>query len=268
MSLHGILFDLEGVLYQDGRAIDGAVDTVERLQRDGYALRYLTNTTTRPRRVIVQRLAAMGLDIAAERVFSPPVAARALLRQRGLRRVHLAAPASLAEDFADFDLVETGAEAVVLGDLHRDFTWERLNGVFRMLMEGAMLIALHRNRYCRREGEIALDLGPFVVALEYASDRPAEVVGKPHGAFFRLALDDLGLPASEVLMVGDDLEADIGGAKDAGLSAIQVRTGKYRPEDEDQALILPDTRVDSVAELPAALAAFSDTEQRSGTAKA
>ena len=99
----------------------------------------------------------------------------------------------------------------------------------------------------------ARDLGPFVAALEYAADIQADVVGKPARAFFDLALADLGLDADEVVMVGDDIEADIGGAQNAGLRAIQVETGKHTPRDSEHPTIRPDLIIHSAAELPAAL---------------
>jgi ribonucleotide monophosphatase NagD (HAD superfamily) len=39
----------------------------------------------------------------------------------------------------------------------------------------------------------------------------------------------------EVVMVGDDYAVDVDGALAAGLGAILVRTGKYRPGDERRA---------------------------------
>src|SRR3712207_5356153 len=116
-------------------------------------------------------------------------------------------------------------------------------------MDGAGLIALQRNRYWRKENGLALDAGPFVAALEYASGQSATVVGKPEKGFFRLALEDLGLEAHEVAMVGDDAEADVAGAQAAGLHGILVKTGKYHPEAEGE----PDLLLDSVASLPEAL---------------
>jgi ribonucleotide monophosphatase NagD (HAD superfamily) len=117
-------------------------------------------------------------------------------------------------------------------------------------MEGAELVALQKNRYWRTRGGLSLDAGPFVAALEYASEKGAVVVGKPEESFFRVALEDLGLQVSEVAMVGDDAEADIAGAKKAGLWSIQVRTGKWRPGgDVGEA----DLVLDSVAALPTAL---------------
>jgi phospholysine phosphohistidine inorganic pyrophosphate phosphatase len=252
--IRGLLLDLEGVLYESGRTIAGAADAVRELAEAGLKTRYLTNTTTRSRRAIVERLQSMGVFIDPQHLFTPWAAACRLLGRDGIRRLHLAAPSGLCEDFAVFDLVEQDSEAVVMGDLHEGFTWRRLNQLFQMVRSGSRLVALHRNRYCRRESGISLDLGAFVAALEYAADIRADVVGKPARAFFDLALADLGLDADEVVMVGDDIEADIGGAQNAGLRAIQVETGKYTAHDHEHPTIRPDLFIPSAATLPAAIA--------------
>lgn len=249
MSFRGLLLDLEGVLHQGDVPIPGAAAALKDLQNGGRAIRYLTNTTTRPRRAIAQRLRAMGFEVAPEEVFSPPAAAAALLSEIGAKRIHLAAAPELAEDLADFEIVEEAPDAVVLGDLYKDFTWVRLNGLFQMIAAGAPLIALHKNRVSRREEGISLDLGPFVAALEYAAGIEARVVGKPSRQFFELALADLGLVPAEVVMVGDDIEADIGGAMAAGLAAVQVRTGKYRRQDDAHPTVTPTARIGSIVDL-------------------
>jgi phospholysine phosphohistidine inorganic pyrophosphate phosphatase len=251
--MRGLLLDLEGVLYQSGEPIAGAADAVRALAAAGLKIRYLTNTTTQPRRAIVGRLGSMGFSIDPWHVFTPSAAACRLLVQEHVRRVHLAAPVGLCEDFAAFELVDADPEAVVMGDLYEGFAWHRLNRLFHMLRDGARFIALHRNRFCRRESGISLDLGPFVAALEYAADVRAEVVGKPARAFFDLALDDLGLGPDEVVMVGDDIEADISGAQNAGLRAIQVETGKYTPRDREHSTVCPDLIIRSAANLPTAV---------------
>jgi ribonucleotide monophosphatase NagD (HAD superfamily) len=76
------------------------------------------------------------------------------------------------------------------------------------------------------------------------------VVGKPSEAFFELALSDLGVEPSAAAMVGDDVEADVGGALDAGIRGILVRTGKYREEDVRASGIEPTAIVDSIADVP------------------
>lgn len=257
MTVRGLLLDLEGVLYQDSAVIPGAPEAVRDLAGRGLALRFLTNTTTRPRREIVERMSGMGFAVDPAQVFTPALAAGLLLRRGNMRRLHLASAPALAEDFAAFDLVADHPDAVVMGDLHTGFTWRRLDGLFRMLLGGARLVALHRNRFCRRGGELSLDLGPFVAALEYAAGTEALVVGKPSAPFFLGAVADMGLAADDVVMVGDDIEADIGGALAAGLKAVQVMTGKYSRRDDAHPRVRPSARVASIAGVADRLDALS-----------
>lgn len=251
MPINAVLLDLEGVLYEGDRPVEGAIAAVQRLRAMGLGLRYVTNTTTRPRAGVARRLDKLGLSIDPEALFTPLAAARQLLFAREVRRIRLAAPAEIAEDFAGLELCAAGpVEAVVVGDLYKDFDWDLLNELFGLLREGASLVALHKNRYCRREGSIGLDVGPFVAALEYAADTEATVVGKPSKEFFRLALEDLGVAAGKAVMVGDDIDADIGGAHAAGLKAVQVRTGKFTEADLTHPTVRPDARIDSLSSLP------------------
>ncbi|MCP4327821.1 MAG: TIGR01458 family HAD-type hydrolase [Alphaproteobacteria bacterium] len=258
MTVRGVLLDLEGVLYEGDAVVAGAIDVARGLAASGYILRYLTNTTTRPRQAIAMRLAGMGLVVDSRHLFTPAIAAHAYLSAHDLRRLYLACPPSLGEDFAGFEFDDEHPQAVILGDLYKGFTWDLLNRAYGFLEAGARLIALHKNRYTRRDGEgLSLDLGPFVAALEYASGQDATVVGKPSKTFFEMALRELNLGVDEAVMVGDDLESDIGGAKHAGLRAIQVRTGKFTDGDEKRTDIRPDYRIDSIRDLPGLLDDFA-----------
>ena len=118
---------------------------------------------------------------------------------------------------------------------------------------GARLVCLHRNRWWQTSRGPFLDAGAFVAGLEYAAGVEAEVIGKPSRAYFDAALAELGAVAREAVMVGDDVESDIGGAKAAGLRAVLVRTGKFRKEALSAAEVKPDGVVDSIADVPAFL---------------
>ena len=98
-----------------------------------------------------------------------------------------------------------------------------------------------------------LDLGTYVAAIEYATDKEAKVLGKPSAFFFHLICKQLGVRPEEALMVGDDIESDIGGAMDAGLRTALVKTGKYREDFAKQAGIKPNLTLPSIADLPDAL---------------
>jgi HAD superfamily hydrolase (TIGR01458 family) len=109
-----------------------------------------------------------------------------------------------------------------------------MNRAFRSLLDGGPLLAMGDNRYFKEADGLSLDIGPFVAALEYATGNQAIILGKPAPAFFEGALLSLGCAADEVVMIGDDVLTDVEGALAAGLKGILVRTGKYRPGDEDQ----------------------------------
>jgi ribonucleotide monophosphatase NagD (HAD superfamily) len=104
-------------------------------------------------------------------------------------------------------------------------------------------------RYWMAADGISLDVAPFVAALEHATGRKALVFGKPAERFFLAAAAELRAAPDEVLMVGDDVHADVGGAQAAGLRGALVRTGKFRPSDLEGE-VRPDVVFDSVADLP------------------
>lgn len=107
-------------------------------------------------------------------------------------------------DFAELQetTAETGADAVIIGDLGAAFGYEVRNRAFRQVMDGAELIALQQNRYWLTADGLSLDAGPFVAAIEYATARDAYVVGKPAPAFFEEVVRGMGLEAGAAAMVG------------------------------------------------------------------
>ena len=224
MKVKGLLIDLDGTLYVEGEPIRGCREALLNLRSSDLLLRFVTNTTRKPRREVLLGLRHMGFEAEESEIFTPARAATLMLHNR---RCHPLVADSLLEDLEGMVADDESPEYVLVGDLGEDFTYARLDAGFRHLMGGAELLALQKNRYWRRESGLSLDAGPFVAALEYASGKTAVVVGKPEKDFFRLALEDLGLEAHEVAMVGDDPESDVAGAKDAGLKGVQVKTGKY-----------------------------------------
>ena len=155
----------------------------------------------------------------------------------------------------DFEGLEESdsPDAVIMGDLGERFGFEILNRAFRMVMDGAELVALQKNRFWLTADGLSLDAGPFVAAIEYASGKDALVVGKPSQAFFRLVLGDLGVAPEDAAIVGDDVETDVGGAMNAGLAGFLVRTGKYREDFVRESGIEPTATIDSIADLPGLL---------------
>jgi phospholysine phosphohistidine inorganic pyrophosphate phosphatase len=246
----GLLIDLDGTLWEDGALIAGAAEAIATIREARIPFRFLTNTTRKPRLRLVEELNDLGIDATVDDCFNAPAAASTWLHRKGLRRVSLLLAKASQVDFPGFELDDETPDAVVVGDLGRDWTFDILDRAFRAVMGGAELVALQKNRYWKTEGLFSLDAGPFVAALEYGSGTQATLVGKPSRELFHTLAADLELPPERVAMVGDDLEADILGAHAAGLGAIAVRTGKYREANEGQLQSAANIVLDSIAELP------------------
>jgi len=250
-DIRGLLVDLDGVLYIDEEPVAGAREALARLREAGVALRFVTNTTSRSRAQTLAKLERLGFDIDSGELVTPAVLAVSHCLNHDRRRVLLVMNEEVKEDFAE--LVEDDgahAEAVIVGDLGEAFGYDVLNRAFRAVIAGAELIALQKNRYWLRADGLALDVGPFVAALEYATRSEALVVGKPSRAFFELVVAALGVEPARAAMVGDDVESDVGGALTAGLAGVLVRTGKYTPEATTDSGVQPTATIDSIANLP------------------
>jgi len=247
----GILFDLDGTLYEGGALIPGARETLEFCQHGGIPYRFVTNTTSKPRASVVENLRSLGIEAKPEWIFTAPAAAREILLERGLTHCHILMRPALMEDFAGIVMEEREPQAVVIGDMGEGFTFEKLNRAFRHLLDSrCAFVTLARNRFFQTGQGLSLDVGPFVAALEFATGRKAELAGKPSPAFFHTALRSMSLTPAEALMVGDDLESDALGAMAAGLKGALVRTGKFREAELASAAAKPNHILDSIASVP------------------
>lgn len=246
-----LLIDLGGVIYQGDSLIDGAADVVAWLRDRAIPHRFLTNTTSRDRQSLVDKLQRLGIEVQREHLLTPAVAAARWLDDRGLRRLALYVTDNLRREFAAFTAVDRQPEAVIIGDLGDGWDFATLNRAFRQLMgePRPALIALGMSRYWQADDGLRLDTAPFVVALAHASGLEPTVLGKPARPFFQAGADAMHTAMTDTVMIGDDLHADVGGARDAGLIGVLVRTGKYQGRDAD-AEVTPDVVLDSIAGLP------------------
>jgi phospholysine phosphohistidine inorganic pyrophosphate phosphatase len=254
-GVRGILFDMDGVIYNDDRPIPGAAETLEWVCAQGIPHLFVTNTTSRCRAALSEKLAAFGIRATETEILTPAAAAAEWLRTARPGQIALFLRQAARGEFADLPCLpedaEHGAAYVVVGDLGDLWDYRTLNRAFRLLHNNpeARLLALGMTRYWLALDGISLDVAPFVAALSHATGREALVFGKPAARFFQAAAERLGLDAGEVLMIGDDIEADVGGAQAAGLKGALVKTGKFHPADLE-GTTRPDAVFDSIADLP------------------
>jgi phospholysine phosphohistidine inorganic pyrophosphate phosphatase len=265
--IRAVLLDIDGVLSWQGKLLPGAAETLLWLQQHNIPCRLLTNRVSLGRWQLAaalqqQGLAAAGVRLEADDILNPALAARVWMQQwqarHGAGGWQILVPEGVRAEFAGFGQADSLAlwpvaeqgQGLVLGDLGPDWSCQQLNQCLRWLLANpqAPFLALGLTRYCVTEEGPTLDLGPFVKALEYACGREAIIMGKPSADFFRLAVATMGIQPDEALMVGDDYLTDVMAAAAAGLGALLVRTGKFRPEDEN---LWPQANImDSVADLP------------------
>jgi HAD superfamily hydrolase (TIGR01458 family) len=251
-----IMLDLDGTLYVGNQAIPGAAAAVQQLREQGFLLRFLTNTTTKPHAHLLQHLHDLEFVIAAEELMSAPMGAylelQALQQQmnRPLRIWPVVADA-IKCDFASFEWDENNPDFIVLGDIGERWDLTLINRLFNVMHKGAELIALHKNRFWQTSDGLSVDIGFFVAGLEFVCSKNARVMGKPNRDFFQRVLDSLNVHASEAMVVGDDIDSDVGGAQLMGMKGCLVKTGKYRQAYCEQSSVKPSIVLNSIADLSA-----------------
>jgi len=254
--MSGMLFDLDGVIYNSETPIEGAAQTIAWIQREEIPHLFVTNTSSRGRSALVEKLLRFGIQTDPDRLWTPCVAAAEWLRnQRNGLAALFVAPKAL-EEFNGIPCVEeeaeTGAKYVVVGDMGEHWDFRTLNRAFRLLHSNpeSILIALGMTRFWLAQDGIRLDAAPFVAALEHATGKKALVLGKPAESFYQTAVEKLALPPCEITMFGDDILTDIGGAKKAGLNTVLLRTGKFQ-ESDLEGPVTPDAVLNSIRDIPA-----------------
>ncbi len=248
-AIRAFLIDLDGVIYNDHLFVEGADKALSFLRDFGFTLRFATNTTGRSRAAIAEIIRGFGINAEEKEIFSAPYATALWLRQTTDLKCRIVTRGDAPREFEGLPQSEENPDVIILGDIGERFTFELMNDLFRQILRGAQLIALQKNRYWLTGGQLTLDAGPYVAALEYATGKPAIVMGKPSRTFFELALKDLGLQPEQVAIIGDDLEADIQGAQATGIRTIFVETGKDTQADIIRLKIQPDLVLRSIGDI-------------------
>ena len=237
-----------------GELLPGASEALALLDERGIPYRIVTNTSLISRRSLSRWGDRLGAPIAPERIMSALSASAAYTRHRypGEPLFVMASTDALTE-FADqrlltaaeADAPDARAAAVVVGDAPEAITFDNLNRAFRLVRGGAELIGMHRNPWWLTPAGPTLDSGAIVTGLEFATERPARILGKPSSAFFRAAAAELAaevraaggrrLVRDDIAMVGDDVRTDIIAGRKVGLRGVFVLSGKHGLADVEAA---------------------------------
>ena len=128
-EIKGFLIDLDGVMYTGDNPVPGSDEAIHFLKDNGYAYRFVSNTTRKSRHTIADRLSRMGLEIPEEYIFTPPVAAVTYMKKTGKHRFHLIVTGDADRDFppAAAHNSHDGIDYVILGDAGDEITYSCMN---------------------------------------------------------------------------------------------------------------------------------------------
>ncbi len=276
-----VIFDLDGVIYRGTAPVPGARELVAWLHEQGVLVRFATNNSMVARPGYVERLGALGIATAIDEIVTSTSATMEHLRRHapGVRRVLAIGADGMREELRAAGLEVTMAaelasghdggplpasfDAVVVG-LDPSVDYGGLAVAMRAVAEGARLVATNADaRYPTATGFLP-GAGSIVAALATATGVTPEVIGKPEPAIFTAILEASGVPARETVVVGDNPESDVIGARRAGCGAILVLTGVA---DADMVASLEaDAVPHAVAADPSAVRALLEPRVRPATA--
>jgi glycerol-1-phosphatase len=225
-----VILDLDGCVWVGDAVTRKAPEAVAELRSAGKSVVFLTNDARRSPEEYVRKLWGLGLQASLEEVVTVGGAIQHVLAERGRGTgAYVIGAQAVHRHVSDSgQRILNGTEREAEADLvvvagHDDFDFAELKAATQALLGGAEMIAAGRDRTFPTRDGVWPGTGAIVAALEYATERRANVVGKPARQIFLTALDRLG--PGRTLAVGDRLDSDLGGAAAAGLDGAIVLTG-------------------------------------------
>lgn len=248
----GVVLDLDGVVYRGSELLPGAAEFLAWLRDRGLPFAFVTNNSTRTPAQYVEHLRSLGIVAQEAQVVTSALCTAALLRRWELRGPVLVVGGEglrQAVQQAGYEVVEEGlAEAVVVG-LDPQLTYARLRAACSAIRRGARFVAANLDANLPVEGELWPGAGAIAAAIRTATGCEPVCVGKPEPYPFQMALERLGTPPQETLMVGDQLPTDVVGASRMGMRTALVLTGVTSEEAAQAAPVRPDLVARDLGEL-------------------
>jgi 4-nitrophenyl phosphatase len=248
--IRGIIFDLDGTVYRGDDAVPGAAGFVRRLPAWGVRPLFLTNRANRPREEVGRQLRGLGIPCDDADVMTTAEATAAYLRREGVRAVYCVGERGIrlalaAEGIA---LVEERPDCVVVS-LDREFTYAKMQAASRLILAGARCVATNPDRRLSLPEGVVPGAGAILAAITTTTSVEPLIIGKPNRVIMDHALERMGLPAAEVVALGDNLETDIPAGHRAGMRTVLMLTGVSTRDEARTAAIQPTWIAEDFADL-------------------
>jgi NagD protein len=245
------LMDMDGVLVREEAAIPGADRFLERLRELALPFLVLTNNSTYTRRDLSARLAANGLDVPEEAIWTSALATARFLRDQrpgGSAFVIGEAGLTTALHDAGYTLTEREPDYVVLGET-RTYSFERITRAIRLIAAGARFIATNPDATGPAVDGPLPATGSVAALISRATGVEPYFVGKPNPLMMRSALNAIDAHSETAAMIGDRMDTDVISGLEAGMETVLVLTGVTTREAAERYPFRASRIVNSIADL-------------------
>jgi phosphoglycolate/pyridoxal phosphate phosphatase family enzyme len=248
------LLDMDGTLYIDDSLIDGTLDLIDTLHREGRRSIYVTNNSSRSVNDYVAKLGRMGIKSSADEFFTSSMAmALYLCRKYPQKKTYCMGTRSLIQELMDkgirvTDEYSEDVEVVVLG-YDTELTYRKLEDVCRLLKKDLPYLATNPDWVCPVSYGFAPDCGSMAEMIAHATGKHPQFIGKPEPMILLEALRKWNAQPKDAVVVGDRLYTDIQSGLNAGITTLAVLSGETSLEDIAHSSGKPDFVIPSVRRL-------------------
>lgn len=225
----GYMIDLDGTIYRGKEKIPAAKRFIERLQEHDIPFLFVTNNSTQAPIKVVENLANnFDIHVKEENVYTSALATADYIADldKDKRSVYVIGELGLKQAILDkgFRFEETNPDYVVVG-LDYDVTYHKFELATLAIKRGAKFIGTNADTNLPNERGLVPGAGSVIALVECSTQQKATYIGKPETIIMEKALERLGLPKDEVVMVGDNYMTDIKAGINFGIDTMLVYTG-------------------------------------------
>ena len=230
----GYLIDLDGTMFNGDKVIEGAVNFIDRLNKEGIPYLFLTNNATRQPSEILEKFESMRFTTAINHIYTSADAMKAYLQEAfDTPSVYIIGTESfkntlMHDGTAVFN--DYAPDAVVMG-LDTSITFDKILTACRLIQNGAQFLATNSDIKIKTSYGFSPGNGSFVKLVSQVTGVNPVITGKPNSYILTGALARLGMLKEEVAMIGDNYDTDIMTGINGGIDTIHVGTGVHSKEE-------------------------------------
>lgn len=248
------IIDLDGTVYREDQMILGADEGIDMLRTAGLETLFLTNSALDSPGSIQQKLSDFGIDVETEQVLTSGVITAKYLAEHYPDSISLIiGEETIEEVFKEVGIAQTNDPTiadVLVSSLDRHIDYHKLTKALRTLDRETLFVATNPDRTRPGRDGLLPSTGAITGAIEAMCQRqPDLVLGKPAESTCKIALNQIGVSAEEVYMIGDRLDTDIAMGNAVGMTTILVTTGVTTEEMANEASVQPDHIINSLSQL-------------------